>query len=96
MVYVLLLAAVVCWLVLDTAQRGTRQLVSFGGLLLLVFLMIVFSKHPFKVRRELLFLFFFFFFGHNFKLNFVVLVVMADFNQWDWTTVCLWSAHTED
>ncbi|KAF6729681.1 Solute carrier family 28 member 3 [Oryzias melastigma] len=48
MVYVLLLAAVVCWLVLDTAQRGTRQLVSFGGLLLLVFLMIVFSKHPFK------------------------------------------------
>ncbi|RVE68131.1 hypothetical protein OJAV_G00088670 [Oryzias javanicus] len=48
MVYVLLLAAVVCWLVLDTAQRGTRQLVSFGGFLLLVFLMIVFSKHPFK------------------------------------------------
>ncbi|XP_023814158.1 solute carrier family 28 member 3 isoform X2 [Oryzias latipes] len=46
--YVLLLAAVVCWLVLDTAQRGTRQLLSFGGLLFLVFSMMVFSKHPFK------------------------------------------------
>uniref|UniRef100_A0A3P9HIE7 Solute carrier family 28 member 3 n=1 Tax=Oryzias latipes TaxID=8090 RepID=A0A3P9HIE7_ORYLA len=48
--YVLLLAAVVCWLILDTAQRGTRQLLSFGGLLFLVFSMMVFSKHPFKVR----------------------------------------------
>ncbi|KAM9360679.1 solute carrier family 28 member 3-like [Symphorus nematophorus] len=45
---VLLLVAVVCWLVLDTAQRGTRQLVSFFGLLLLIFLTLLFSKHPFR------------------------------------------------
>ncbi|CAK6950523.1 solute carrier family 28 member 3-like [Scomber scombrus] len=46
--YVLLLVAVVCWLALDTAKRGTRQLVSFSGLLLLIFLMLLFSKHPFR------------------------------------------------
>uniref|UniRef100_A0A3Q3WWZ6 Uncharacterized protein n=1 Tax=Mola mola TaxID=94237 RepID=A0A3Q3WWZ6_MOLML len=50
-IYVLLLAAVLSWLVLDTAQQGTRQIVSFFGLLLLVFLMLLFSKHPFRVRR---------------------------------------------
>ncbi|KAI3372801.1 hypothetical protein L3Q82_023257 [Scortum barcoo] len=47
-IYVLLLVAVVCWLALDTAQQGTRQLVSFFGLLLLIFLMLLFSKHPFR------------------------------------------------
>ncbi|XP_029296076.1 solute carrier family 28 member 3-like [Cottoperca gobio] len=46
--YVLLLVAVVCWLALDTAQQGTRHLVSFFGLLLLIFLMLLFSKHPFR------------------------------------------------
>uniref|UniRef100_A0A3Q0R3M4 Solute carrier family 28 member 3 n=1 Tax=Amphilophus citrinellus TaxID=61819 RepID=A0A3Q0R3M4_AMPCI len=43
-----LLVAVVCWLALDTAQRGTRQLVSFFGLLLFIFLTLLFSKHPFR------------------------------------------------
>ncbi|XP_073321881.1 solute carrier family 28 member 3-like [Pagrus major] len=47
-IYMLLLVAVVCWLALDTAQRGTRQLVSFFGLLLFIFLMMLFSKHPFR------------------------------------------------
>uniref|UniRef100_A0A672IYY9 Sodium/nucleoside cotransporter n=1 Tax=Salarias fasciatus TaxID=181472 RepID=A0A672IYY9_SALFA len=42
------LLMVVSWLVLDTARQGTRQLVSFSGLLLLIFLMLVFSKHPFR------------------------------------------------
>ncbi|XP_041644088.1 solute carrier family 28 member 3-like isoform X2 [Cheilinus undulatus] len=45
---VLLVVAVVFWLALDTAQQGTRQLVSFFGLLLLIFLMLLFSKHPFR------------------------------------------------
>uniref|UniRef100_A0A3Q1CTI6 Sodium/nucleoside cotransporter n=1 Tax=Amphiprion ocellaris TaxID=80972 RepID=A0A3Q1CTI6_AMPOC len=47
-IYMLLLVAVACWLALDTAQRGTRQLVSFFGLLLFIFLMLLFSKHPFR------------------------------------------------
>uniref|UniRef100_A0A3Q2NYP7 Solute carrier family 28 member 3 n=1 Tax=Fundulus heteroclitus TaxID=8078 RepID=A0A3Q2NYP7_FUNHE len=50
-IYASVLVAVLSWLVLDTAQRGTRQLMSFFGLLLLVFLMLLFSKHPFKVRN---------------------------------------------
>ncbi|KAM7392053.1 hypothetical protein PAMP_022695 [Pampus punctatissimus] len=51
---VLLLVAVVCWLTLDTAKQGTRQLVSFFGLLLLIFLMLLFSKHPFRWRWQTL------------------------------------------
>uniref|UniRef100_A0A3Q3E897 Sodium/nucleoside cotransporter n=1 Tax=Labrus bergylta TaxID=56723 RepID=A0A3Q3E897_9LABR len=43
-----LLVAVVFWLALDTAQQGNRQIVSFFGLLLLIFLMVLFSKHPFR------------------------------------------------
>ncbi|KAM9858619.1 solute carrier family 28 member 3-like [Aulostomus maculatus] len=46
--YVLLLVGAVCWLALDTAKQGTRQLVSSFGLLLLIFLMMLFSKHPFR------------------------------------------------
>lgn len=51
-IYALLLVAVVCWLVLDTAKLGTRQLVSFAGLLFLIFLMMLFSKHPFRVKGK--------------------------------------------
>uniref|UniRef100_A0A8K9XMS8 Sodium/nucleoside cotransporter n=1 Tax=Oncorhynchus mykiss TaxID=8022 RepID=A0A8K9XMS8_ONCMY len=39
-VCVLLLVAVVCWLVFDTAKQGSRQLVSFSGLLCFVMLML--------------------------------------------------------
>lgn len=48
---VALLVAMVLWLALDTAKRGTRQIVSFCGLLLLIFLILLFSKHPFQVRQ---------------------------------------------
>ncbi|XP_034026332.1 solute carrier family 28 member 3-like isoform X2 [Thalassophryne amazonica] len=54
MMCVLLLIAVVCWLILDTAKQGTRQLRSFAGLLLFVFLMLLFSKHPFRWRWKTL------------------------------------------
>nr|XP_019959026.1 PREDICTED: solute carrier family 28 member 3 isoform X1 [Paralichthys olivaceus] len=47
-IYMSALLAVVCWLALDTAQRGTRQFVSFFGLLLFIFLIVLFSKHPFR------------------------------------------------
>ncbi|XP_071339222.1 solute carrier family 28 member 3-like isoform X2 [Trachinotus anak] len=54
-IYVLVLVALVCWLALDTAQLGTRQLVSFFGLLLFIFLMLLFSKHPFRWPWQTLF-----------------------------------------
>ncbi|KAM9391464.1 LOW QUALITY PROTEIN: solute carrier family 28 member 3-like [Pholidichthys leucotaenia] len=48
MIRVLVLVAVMCWLALDTAKRGTRQLELFFGLLLLILLILLFSKHPFR------------------------------------------------
>uniref|UniRef100_A0A3Q2XWU3 Sodium/nucleoside cotransporter n=1 Tax=Hippocampus comes TaxID=109280 RepID=A0A3Q2XWU3_HIPCM len=55
LIYACVLVGLVCWLVLDTAKRGERQLMSFFGLLLLIFLMMLFSKHPFNVIPPLLF-----------------------------------------
>lgn len=48
-VWTALVTALVCWLVFDTAKQGANQLISFGGLLMYVFLMLIFSKHPTKV-----------------------------------------------
>ncbi|XP_048358605.1 solute carrier family 28 member 3 isoform X1 [Sphaerodactylus townsendi] len=48
-VWIGLVAALVCWLIFDTAKQGTNQLISFGGLAMYVFLMLVFSKYPTKV-----------------------------------------------
>ncbi|XP_037635065.1 solute carrier family 28 member 3-like isoform X2 [Sebastes umbrosus] len=74
--YALLLVAVVCWLALDTAQRGTRQLVSFFGLLLLIFLMMLFSKHPFRTFLSYTDVGSKFVFGPNYKDHFFVFKVM--------------------
>lgn len=46
-----MLTLMVLWLALDTAQRGTRQVVSFFGLVFFVLVMLMFSKHPFRVRH---------------------------------------------
>ncbi|KAJ7335579.1 hypothetical protein JRQ81_013520 [Phrynocephalus forsythii] len=48
-VWIALITAVVCWLVFDTAKQGTNQLISFGGLVLYILLMLIFSKYPTKV-----------------------------------------------
>ncbi|XP_046519835.1 solute carrier family 28 member 3-like [Equus quagga] len=45
-----LILGVVLWLIFDTAKLGQQQLVSFGGLIMLVILMFLFSKHPTKVH----------------------------------------------
>ncbi|XP_061881854.1 solute carrier family 28 member 3-like [Entelurus aequoreus] len=47
--------AVACWLAVDTAKRGPRQLVSCSGLLVLILLMLLFSKHPFRWSWQALF-----------------------------------------
>uniref|UniRef100_A0A3Q3RIV5 Solute carrier family 28 member 3 n=1 Tax=Mastacembelus armatus TaxID=205130 RepID=A0A3Q3RIV5_9TELE len=47
-IYMLMLLAVVFWLALNVVQQGIRPLVSFFGLLLFIFLMLLFSKHPFR------------------------------------------------
>ncbi|XP_005604984.1 solute carrier family 28 member 3 isoform X2 [Equus caballus] len=45
-----LILGVVFWLIFDTAKLGQQQLVSFGGLIVYVILLFLFSKHPTKVR----------------------------------------------
>ncbi|CAL8297231.1 unnamed protein product [Gadus morhua 'NCC'] len=54
-VYAVLLVMLVCWLVFDTAKSGTRQLVSFAGLVLLILLMALFSKRPTRIHWRTLF-----------------------------------------
>ncbi|XP_019410936.1 PREDICTED: solute carrier family 28 member 3 [Crocodylus porosus] len=46
---IVLIAAVICWLIFDTAKQGTNQLISFGGLVMYVLLMLIFSKYPTRV-----------------------------------------------
>ncbi|XP_014651033.1 PREDICTED: solute carrier family 28 member 3 [Ceratotherium simum simum] len=45
-----LILGVILWLTFDTAKLGQRQLVSFGGLLMYIILLFLFSKHPTKVN----------------------------------------------
>lgn len=47
--YAAFIIAVICWLIFDTAKQGSRQLISFGGLVLYVLLMFIFSKYPSRV-----------------------------------------------
>ncbi|OXB62501.1 hypothetical protein ASZ78_008139, partial [Callipepla squamata] len=41
--------AVIFWLIFDTAKQGSRQLISFGGLVMYILLMFIFSKYPMRV-----------------------------------------------
>ncbi|NXK39003.1 S28A3 protein, partial [Piprites chloris] len=44
-----LVITVICWLIFDTMEQGSRQLISFGGLVMYVLLMFIFSKYPTRV-----------------------------------------------
>lgn len=44
-----LILAVIFWLILDTAKLGKQHLVSFGGLIMYIVLLFLFSKHPTRV-----------------------------------------------
>ncbi|KAL2781291.1 solute carrier family 28 member 3 [Daubentonia madagascariensis] len=44
-----LILGVIFWLVLDTARMGQQHLVSFGGLIMYIVLLFLFSKHPTRV-----------------------------------------------
>ncbi|XP_064496961.1 solute carrier family 28 member 3 isoform X1 [Pseudopipra pipra] len=44
-----LIITVICWLIFDTMEQGSRQLISFGGLVMFVLLMLIFSKYPTRV-----------------------------------------------
>ncbi|NWR71779.1 S28A3 protein, partial [Centropus unirufus] len=44
-----LVITIICWLIFDTAKMGSRQLISFGGLVMYVLLMFIFSKYPTRI-----------------------------------------------
>ncbi|NXM02730.1 S28A3 protein, partial [Tyrannus savana] len=44
-----LIITIICWLIFDTMEQGSRQLISFGGLVMYVLLMLIFSKYPTRV-----------------------------------------------
>ncbi|XP_015704749.1 solute carrier family 28 member 3 [Coturnix japonica] len=44
-----LIIAIIFWLILDTAKQGSHQLISFGGLVMYILLMFIFSKYPMRV-----------------------------------------------
>ncbi|XP_023799280.1 solute carrier family 28 member 3 isoform X2 [Cyanistes caeruleus] len=41
-----LIVTIICWLIFDTTKQGSHQLISFGGLVMYVLLMLIFSKYP--------------------------------------------------
>ncbi|KAJ7411695.1 solute carrier family 28 member 3 [Pitangus sulphuratus] len=44
-----LIITIICWLIFDTMEKGSHQLISFGGLVMYVLLMLIFSKYPTRV-----------------------------------------------
>ncbi|EPQ09016.1 Solute carrier family 28 member 3 [Myotis brandtii] len=47
-----LILGVIFWLIFDTAKLGQQQLVSFGGLIVYIILLFLFSKYPTKTFLE--------------------------------------------
>ncbi|XP_048786817.1 solute carrier family 28 member 3 isoform X1 [Lagopus muta] len=43
------IVAIIFWLIFDTARQGSHQLISFGGLVMYILLMFIFSKYPTRV-----------------------------------------------
>ncbi|XP_062062793.1 solute carrier family 28 member 3 [Lepus europaeus] len=75
-----LILAVMFWLILDTAKLGQQQLVSFGGLLMYVTLIFLFSKHPTRVYWRPVF----WGIGLQFLLGLLILRTRPGFIAFDW------------
>ncbi|MBN3297851.1 S28A3 protein, partial [Amia calva] len=79
-VYSALVLAVICWLVIDTAKQGTNQLISFGGLVMYIIIMCIFSKHPFRVSWRAVF----WGLGLQFIFGLIILRTKAGFDAINW------------
>ncbi|XP_066460205.1 solute carrier family 28 member 3 [Eleutherodactylus coqui] len=78
--WISLTAAVILWLIFDTAKMGSNQLISFGGLVMYVLLMFIFSKHPTKVHWRQVF----WGIGLQFLLGLFILRTKPGFDAFDW------------
>uniref|UniRef100_A0A8C2MNT1 Sodium/nucleoside cotransporter n=2 Tax=Cricetulus griseus TaxID=10029 RepID=A0A8C2MNT1_CRIGR len=75
-----LVLVVIFWLILDTARLGKQQLVSFGGLILYIVLLFLFSKHPTRVYWRPVF----WGIGLQFLLGLLILRTNPGFIAFDW------------
>ncbi|XP_063996517.1 solute carrier family 28 member 3 [Pogoniulus pusillus] len=78
--WTVVILAVICWLIFDTAKQGSRQLISFSGLVLYVFLMFIFSKHPTRVAWRPVFSGI----GMQFILGLLILRTKVGFHAFNW------------
>ncbi|GAB5579735.1 sodium/nucleoside cotransporter 1 isoform X1 [Prionailurus iriomotensis] len=79
-IWSLLILGVIFWLILDTAKLGQQQLVSFGGLIMYIILVFIFSKHPTKVYWRPVF----WGIGLQFLLGLLILRTEPGFMAFDW------------
>uniref|UniRef100_A0A8D0GEZ7 Sodium/nucleoside cotransporter n=1 Tax=Sphenodon punctatus TaxID=8508 RepID=A0A8D0GEZ7_SPHPU len=82
-VWVVLITALLLWLILDTAKQGANQLISFGGLVMYVLLMLIFSKYPTKVKWRPVF----WGIGIQFILGLLTLRTKAGFDAFNWLVI---------
>ncbi|XP_055485381.1 solute carrier family 28 member 3 [Psammomys obesus] len=79
-VWTSLILAVIFWLILDTARLGKQHLVSFGGLIMYIILLFLFSKHPTRVYWRPVF----WGIGLQFLLGLLILRTKPGFIAFDW------------
>ncbi|XP_032163601.1 solute carrier family 28 member 3 isoform X1 [Mustela erminea] len=79
-IWTLLILGVIFWLIFDTAKLGQRQLVSFGGLIMYIILIFLFSKYPTKVYWRPVF----WGIGLQFLLGLLILRTDPGFMAFDW------------
>ncbi|XP_037980528.1 solute carrier family 28 member 3 isoform X1 [Motacilla alba alba] len=75
-----LIVMIICWLIFDTTKRGSRQLISFGGLVMYVVLMLIFSKYPTQVAWRPVFSGI----GMQFILGILILRTKVGFDVFNW------------
>ncbi|GAB1298265.1 Solute carrier family 28 member 3 [Apodemus speciosus] len=75
-----LILAIILWLALDTAKLGQQQLVSFGGLVMYIVLLFLFSKHPTRVYWRPVF----WGIGLQFLLGLLIIRTRPGFVAFDW------------
>ncbi|XP_063769863.1 solute carrier family 28 member 3 isoform X2 [Pseudophryne corroboree] len=79
-IWISLIVGVILWLIFDTARMGASQLISFGGLVMYIFLMLIFSKHPTKVNWRQVF----WGIGLQFLLGLLILRTKPGFDAFNW------------
>nr|XP_019605651.1 PREDICTED: solute carrier family 28 member 3 [Rhinolophus sinicus] len=75
-----LVLGVIFWLIFDTAKLGQQQLVSFGGVIMYILLLFLFSKYPTKVYWRPVF----WGIGLQFLLGLLILRTEPGFVAFEW------------